>query len=76
MNVTLILRALGLALGIEFVSVTWALVLVAIGPTRHALAFFAADPAVFQATILDGRFGAPHLALGITKVWQPNHIYY
>lgn len=40
------LRALGLALGVDHVPVARALVLVAVGARRHALAFRAADPAV------------------------------
>lgn len=55
-------RALGLALGATVVPVTRALVLVPESPRRHAVAFRAADPAVFQAPVLQPRLRAPQPA--------------
>ena len=46
------------------VPVTGALVLVPVGPRRHAPALLAAQPAVLEASVLNARLGAPHLALG------------
>lgn len=56
-------RALGVALGAAQVSVARALVLVAVGPRGHALAFGAADPAIFEAPVHHPRPRAPRIAV-------------
>ena len=51
----------------HLVPVTGALVLVAVSPRWNAMTFFAAQPAVLEAVVLDARLRAPHLALAIAE---------
>lgn len=49
------------------VAVAGALVLVAGGPRRHAVAFGAAYPAVLEAVVVPARLGASHPALAVAE---------
>ena len=49
------------------VAVAGALVLVARGAGRHAVAAGAADPAVLEAVVVPARLGAPHPALAVAE---------
>ena len=53
--------------GGEHVAVAGALVLVARGAGRHAVAAGAADPAVLEAVVVPARLGAPHPALAVAE---------
>lgn len=48
-------------------AVAGALVLVARGARRHAVAAGAADPAVLEAVVVPARLGAPHPALAVAE---------
>ena len=64
------LRALGpgaVAVAGGHVAVAGALVLVARGAGRHAVAAGAADPAVLEAVVVPARLGAPHPALAVAE---------
>jgi hypothetical protein len=65
-------RALGPLAGAfsgGLVAVAGALVLVAGGPRRHAVAGGAAYPAVLEAVVVAARLGAPDLALAVAERW-------
>lgn len=53
------------------VAVAGALVLVAGGAGRHAVAAGAADPAVLEAVVVPARLGAPHPALAVAERCMP-----
>jgi hypothetical protein len=68
------LRTLGLALGVPFVPVTRALVLVPISSRRHTLALFTAYSTVLQAPVLYASVCAPRIALlGTESYTTRNH---